>query len=124
MVKIVGDDILQIEYDNQRIEKQFSDYNKMSKHLGQDVARSIKKAMDRLRASPSFQTFLSLRLGSPHALAGEFSGCYGINITANIRLIVRPVSADNSSESLMVCSIVVVKGVSDYHGGKNNWIIP
>jgi plasmid maintenance system killer protein len=119
-----GDDVLLITYENQRVEKKFSDFDRLAIEIGKDLARTLKKRMNELSAAPSFQSFLSLRLGKPHSLSGNLDGYFGIHLTPNVRLIVKPSSADNSAESLSICGIVIVKGVSDYHGGKENWIVP
>jgi hypothetical protein len=50
--------------------------------------------------------------------------CYAISITANYRIVVEPLDTELDIESLKSCKILNVKGVLDYHGGKNEWIIP
>lgn len=75
-------------------------------------------------ASPNFQLFISLGLGKPHRLYGDLNKCYGISITGNYRLIVKPVCNEIDINSLKCCDTVIVKGVVDYHGEKYNWIIP
>lgn len=52
-------------------------------------------------------------------------GCYGVHVTANWRLVIRPIVDELSPETLKNCDTVQIKGVVDYHGkGANNWIIP
>lgn len=46
------------------------------------------------------------------------------SITANYRIVVEPLDTELDIESLKSCKILNVKGVLDYHGGKNEWIIP
>ena len=47
-----------------------------------------------------------------------------ISIIANYRIVVEPLDTELDIESLKNCKILNVKGVLDYHGGKNEWIIP
>ncbi|MHB1314851.1 MAG: hypothetical protein ACYCX2_05110 [Christensenellales bacterium] len=115
---------MQINYESHNIEKWFSDFNNMSKKIGLELTRSIKKHHDRIKAAPNFQEFLNLGLGKPHSLTGELRGYYGVSVSANVRLIVKPLFTNNSLEELKECNVITVKGVSDYHGGKENWIIP
>lgn len=47
-------------------------------------------------------------------------------LSANYRIIIKPVSDDLSAESLKVCDTLIIEGVIDYHGkgSKHSWIIP
>lgn len=49
---------------------------------------------------------------------------YGISITANYRIVVEPLETKLDLESLKNCKVLNIKGVLDYHGAKNEWIIP
>lgn len=115
---------MQIEFDDNKVKKIFSDYSLMKKSVKIEIVKMIKKRIDALIASESFYIFLKTGLGKPHALIGDLNGCYGITVSVNYRLIVKPIAADLSVESLKKCDSLIVKGVEDYHGGKNNWIIP
>lgn len=96
----------------------------MQKKVGLELTKSIKKHMNHLEASNTFSIFLSLGLGKPHSLENPLSGCYGVSVSGNIRLIIKPQCENLSAESLRVCDTIVVMGVEDYHGKKNEWIIP
>lgn len=54
----------------------------------------------------------------------EIKGCYGVSITGNIRLIVKPDVGGVDPATLMKCDSVIIKGVVDYHGKKQEWLIP
>lgn len=115
--------IICLTYENGRVRKCFTDYAIMQKEMGIEMTKTTKKHVDRLKSSVSFLGFVRLGLGKPHSLKGNFNDCYGIVITGNIRLVVKPVCEDLSPESLAKCSEVLVKGVGDYHGEKIEWII-
>ena len=66
-------------------------------------------------------TFIGL--GNPHPLSGNLDRCYSISVTANFRLVVEPESDSLDMESLKVCENIIIKGVLEYHDGKNEWII-
>ena len=81
--------------------------------------------MNQLQAAENFNQYLTkIALGKPHHLEGNLYKCFGISITANYRLIVEPIETELDIESLRNCKILNIKGVLDYHGGKNEWIIP
>ncbi|HBR35088.1 MAG TPA: hypothetical protein DD734_10665 [Firmicutes bacterium] len=115
---------MQIEYESESVEKIFNDFNLMRKMIGNDRARAIKKRIDQLKASVSFGIYLTTRLGKPHPLYGNLKGYYGIVITGNVRLIAKPNVKSFEPEALKDCDTVILRGVVDYHGGKNEWLIP
>lgn len=110
-----------ITYANAKVEKFFTDFNKLKRALPLEWVRSIKKYLDRLEAAESFGDFLSLGLGKPERLSGYKQLRYSIRITPNVRLIVEP---NATEETVMICNQIEIEGVSDYHGDKENWYIP
>jgi Txe/YoeB family toxin of Txe-Axe toxin-antitoxin module len=92
--------------------------------MGNELTRTTKKRYDQLKASNSFDIYLTTGLGKPHPLVGDSKGYYGIGISANQRLVVRPDTECLDPISLKSCDTVVIKGVEDYHGKKHEWLIP
>lgn len=120
-LKCRGDCLLKITYANSRVEKYFSDYDKMQKKLPADWVRTIKKHIDRLEAADCFGDFLKLGLGKPEQLTGFKNIRYSLHVAPHVRLIIEP-NADQ--DTIMICSEIEVEGVCDYHGSKENWYIP
>lgn len=116
-----GDILVEITYTNKKVEKYFKDYNKMQKKLPFEWVKTIKKHMDRLRAAECFEDFLMLGLGKPELLEGYQHMRYSLHVAPNARLIIEP---NATQDTVMICTEVEVKGVSDYHGSKENWYIP
>ena len=123
---------MQITYEDSSVKELFQDLCKIQMHqglmkrqIGAELTRSVKKRFDQLRAANNFYIYLSTGLGKPHLLTG-MAGCYGVHVTANWRLVIKPITEDTSPESLKKCDTIQIKGVVDYHGkgSKNNWIIP
>lgn len=112
---------MNITYANAKVEKYFQDYGEMQKKLPYDWVRAVKKHMNHLKAAESFGDFLSLGLGRPEPLSGYKRQRYSLRVSANARLIIEPNAAQ---DEILVCSEIEVEGVSDYHGGKENWYIP
>jgi len=115
---------LKIRFENPSVEKYFKDFNYMSKEKGKEFTRTTKKRFDQLKAAPNFIIYLQTGLGKPHSLSGNLKGCYGISITGNLRLIVRPDVDNLEPDSLKECDTVIIEGVVDYHGKKYECIIP
>ena len=123
---------MQITYEDDSVRELFEDLCQiqmpkglMKKLIGPELTRSVKKRFDQLKSADNFYIFQSTGLGKPHSLTG-MEGCYGVRVTANWRLVVKPVADDTSPEALKNCDTLQIKGVVDYHGKgeKNNWIIP
>jgi len=115
---------VRIEYEDSSVEKYFKNLDLMKKKIGLDLTKITKKRQDQLRASDNFSIYLSTGLGKPHPLFENLKGCYGISLTGKMRLIVKPDVEELDPKSLINCEIVIIKGVMDYHGRKNEWIIP
>lgn len=112
-----------IDYENASMRALFTDFSLLQKKLGLEISRSVKKRIDHLKASPNFLVFLTTGLGKPHPLSGNLRWHYGISITGNVRLVVRPDSRSLDLGELKQCETVIIKGVMDYHG-KKTWYIP
>lgn len=112
-----------IRYENESVQEIFNDFALMKRKIGNDRTRAIKKRLDQLKAATNFNIYLTTGLGKPHPLYENLKGYYGITITGNMRLIVKPDAESLESEALKECDTVVIKGVMNYHGRKNEWLI-
>lgn len=124
MGKIKGG-VLKFLYDNKdiqdAIEKNY--YEGIIRKIGSVTARNFKKRILQMKAAPNFVSYVNTGLGNPHPLNCDLDGYYGITITGNFRLVVRPITDAYDVKSLSKCDTVFVKGVVDYHGRKNDWIL-
>lgn len=93
----------------------------MQKKLQLDWIKTIKKHMVRLSAAENFEIFMSLGLGKPEILENPTEILCSLHVSPNVRLIIE---LKTTKEDIMSCEEIVVKGVCDYHGGKENWYIP
>ncbi len=112
-----------IRYENESVQEIFNDFALMKRKIGNDRTRAIKKRLDQLKAATNFNIYLTTGLGKPHPLYENLKGYYGVTITGNMRLIVKPDAESLESEALKECDTVVIKGVMNYHGRKNEWLI-
>lgn len=120
-----------VTYDNEWIKELFlnlsdvaNSKNLLLKKIGKEKTVAVKKRKNQIEAATNFKSYLNLHLGNPHALTGDLNGLYGVEINAHTRLILKPVSDDLSPAALAKCDTVILKGIVEYHGGKNEWLIP
>ena len=112
---------MRITYANKKVEQYFEDYELMKKKIPAEWVRTIKKRMEHLKAADTFGDYLKLNLGHPEPLKGKDAGKYSVRITGNVRLIIKP---DIKNDAVMICEVIKVEGVVDYHGAKESWYIP
>lgn len=93
----------------------------MQKKLPYEWVRAIKKHINHLSAADNYQTFKNLGLGKPEILENSAEILCSLHISPNVRLIIE---LKATKEEIMSCEEIVVKGVCDYHGEKENWYIP
>lgn len=116
--------MLFVKYETNQIEKYFNNFSMMTKKIGFELTKLTKKRYDQLKASRVFSVYLSTGLGKPHRLNNNLDGYYGIHLTANFRLIIKPNSESLKMSDLEMCDTVIIKGVEDYHGRKEGLLIP
>lgn len=117
--------MLQFEFQDEKVQRILCDTKLLQRKVGLEIGKKIKQRMNQLEAANDFNQYLTkLRFGNPHLLEGNLDKCFGISITANYRIIVEPLETKLDIESLKKCEKLRIKGVLDYHGGKNEWIIP
>lgn len=110
---------MKVTFASARLKKCFEDSAKLQREVDPSWVRTMMKQMAALIAAENFGDFLSLRLWHPEPLEGSESR-WSLRISANARLIIE---LDATNDTVVICTAVEVKGVCDYHGGKNNWYI-
>lgn len=121
---------MEVRYVNSNINTLFSDLfdiansrNLLQKKIGPILTKKAKMRISHLKSSLTFQKYLDFHIGNPHSLKGDFAKYYGVDLDAHTRLIIQPDPPDLSSEALKICEKVVIIGIVDYHGDKNEWLI-
>ncbi len=113
-----------VQCESDKVMRYFDDFSLMKKKVGLNLTKIIKKRLDQLKAARTFSVFLSTGLGKPHRLRENLDGYYGVNLSANVRLVIKPEAKSLDPSELVQCDTVIMKGVEDYHGKKQEWIIP
>lgn len=83
---------MQFAYQDEKVQKILCNHNELQRKVHIEIGRKLKKRLNELEAYENFHLYLTtFGLGKPHQLKGEFSNCFGIEITKNYRLIVEPI---------------------------------
>lgn len=116
---------MQFEYQNNKVQKILCNHIELQKRVGPELGKKIMLRLKQLEAAENFNMYLTkIALGKPHPLNCDLDNCFGISITGNYRIVVEPLYTKLDIESLKECKVVKIKGVLDYHGEKNEWLIP
>ena len=115
---------MDVSYASPKVMQYFDDFDKMKKRIGTNETKIVKRRHNELCAATSFSEYLALNLGKPHSLSHDLSDCFGVSITGNIRLVIKPLCEDRTPEALKNCIKSEVIGVVKYHEGKKEWLIP
>ncbi len=115
---------MQLEIHDSKVRKIVENADKLVKKVGLDMARMIMQRFNEMKASPNFKEYLNYGIGKPHPLSGNLNNLFGIHLNKNYRLIVEPLSEELDDKGLEECKKINIKGVVEYHDGKNEWIIP
>ncbi len=122
---------MKINYKDKSTEELFTDFLDVAfskrlliKKIGAEKAKAIKKRCVDLLQSANFLYYLNNGLGKPHMLTGDMKTQCGVSLTGNYRLIIEPESESLTDEAFAKCESVIIIGIVDYHGGKNEWLIP
>ena len=114
-----------IEYANTKVEKTLTDLAKLQKAIGHDLTKSLKKRLDQLRAMKNIGELMKSGLDRPHFLESGLYGCIGWSVSGNVRLILDAQLEKNEklNDEILERTKILIKGVVDYHGNKNEWFI-
>ncbi len=118
---------MNVTYDK-KIGDVFNDDKKLKRITNMELAKMIRRREKEIASFNSFWEFLINGLGKPHSLEDDKGtkdlGHYGVNLTDNYRLIIKPNCLNRSAEELKECKEVIIIGVRDYHGKNEQWLVP
>lgn len=115
---------MEIHYKNKRIEKLFTEPKYAIKELSKDIALKVYLRKDQIEATDSLEVMIEGKIGRCHPLHYDFEGAFGLDIKDQVRLIIQPDVEQGCKDynKRIKCKSVIIIGVVDYHGQKNEWI--
>lgn len=127
MIYIIGKSVIRMDivYANTKVEKVMTDAKQLVKKVGSDTAKAIIKRKNQLEAFSHIGELMRSGIDNPHLLENNLYGCIGWSVTANLRFIldIGLEKDEKYSQEMYLKEKITVKGVMDYHGGKDEWII-
>lgn len=114
---------MQIEYESNKLKRLVEDKVALQKKVGFELAKNFLRRLDQLKAFQSIGELVKSGIDNPHELKGNRMGYIGWSIDRNKRVIIRPENAYDLQKDPYACKKVIIKGVVDYHGGKENWYL-
>ena len=99
--------MLQIEYNNDRLEKVCTNAYEATKKYGPKMAGKIQQRISEISAAPSVETLLQFRIGRCHALGANRKGQYAMDLVHPYRLVFKKKGDD--------VQIVKILEIVDYH---------
>lgn len=114
---------MQIEYESNKLKRLVEDKVTLQKKVGFELAKIFLRRLDQLKAFQSIGELMKSGIDNPHELKGNRMGYIGWSIDGNKRVIMRPENVYDLQKDPYACKKVIIKGVVDYHGGKENWYL-
>lgn len=107
---------MNIRFENSEFENTLLDARALKKRIDNDLSKNIYKRLFQLSSLCDSKEFFVCGLDNPHPLKGDLKGYIGWSIDKKYRLILSFNNTEKQDE-------VIVKGIVDYHGDKNKWLI-
>lgn len=106
-----------------KLEDIIADEKELIITIGPLLAKLLKQRINQIQSFDNFYEYRISGLGKPHPLQGDLSDCFGIHLTGNYRMCIKPLTEDLSNNGLKECVEAELKGVLDYHGDKYSWVL-
>lgn len=104
---------MEIIYLNRHMEKTLTSERLLQKMYGVDSAR-LSNRLSELRAAVCLEMIPNVPPPRRHKLSGNYAGCWGIDFSANRRLVIEPVG-DYTIDDLTTISKIRILALEDYH---------
>lgn len=110
---------MEVLFQNESCASYFMDAQLMKKKLDAKIVKAIYKRFFELQSFESSADLIVSGLDHPHYLTGNYKGLLAWSIDKKYRLILS--FSEYTKEDRTQKAII--KGVVDYHGNKDKWII-
>lgn len=104
---------MNIEYANKSMEHILEDEKLIRKHYGFIETKLINRMSD-LRIARNLSQVSQLPPPRRHKLTGNWKGCWGIDLSKNHRLVIRPMGSFELN-NLATITDIKIEAIEDYH---------
>lgn len=104
---------MEIKYATKTLGKVLGDERLIQKSYGPIAGKLILRLSD-LRVADNLSQITHLPPPRRHKLVGDWKGCWGIDLSKNQRLVIRPIG-EYDIENLETINTVRIEAIEDYH---------
>lgn len=104
---------MKINYTSNRLEKILSNRRQIQKHYTKIYTKLVTR-LSELQVANNLAEISSAPPPRRHKLSENFDGCWGIDVSKNYRLIIRP-SGNYNIDDLTTITEITIEDISDYH---------
>lgn len=104
---------MDIGYIDKTIEKNLKDQRSIAKRYGK-IAKALMHRLSDLRVADNLSQISHLPPPRRHKLSGRYDDCWGIDLSKNMRLIIRPIGEFDPKDLATITGVCIVD-IQDYH---------
>lgn len=104
---------MDLEYSGSKMRRDFEDRGRLRRNYGSYLP-GLENRLSELRAADNLAQITHEPPPKRHKLAGNWEGCWGINVTKNHRLVIRPVGMFDP-DNLSTVTHIKIEALIDYH---------
>lgn len=104
---------MEVHYGSRRLKKTLGSERLVVRYYG-ELAHNLLNRLTELKAARSLLDIPETPPPARHKLKGKLAGCWGIWLSPNWRLIVRPYGSFDVND-LSTIGAVVIESIEDYH---------
>jgi len=104
---------MEIEYSNSKMKKDFEDKRRLRKNYGK-LLPGLENRLSELRAANCLADITHEPPPKRHKLTGNWDDCWGLKVSKNYRLVVRPLGDFDINDQTTITKIRI-ETIIDYH---------
>lgn len=104
---------MEISYASKKIEKILTNERMIKKHYTKFYKKIINR-LSEIRAANNLDEIPHIPPPRRHKLEGDYNDCWGIDISKNFRIVLRPIGAWDETDLKTVNKIKILS-IEDYH---------
>ena len=104
---------MEISYASKKLEKILTNERMIKKHYTAFHKKIINR-MSEIRAANNLEEIPHIPPPRRHKLEGDYSDCWGIDVSKNFRIVLRPIG-DWDESDLKTINKIQILSVEDYH---------
>lgn len=104
---------MNISYSSTKLEKVLTNERLIKKEYTA-FHKKLSNRMSELRTANNLDEIPHIPPPNRHKLSGDYSDCWGIDVSKNFRIVLRPTGTWDSNDLKTICNIQIII-IEDYH---------